>query len=193
MWLYPASIVSVLLGEQWLNYAPLLQPFSLYFFTFCLFSLCCNACLAVGQARLLFWFDLISTAIIVACLLYFQSAILLELVWLRAWLAILTTVSLMAILERKTAFSWLKLLLLMLPACIGLLLSVLMVKLIAPLINLPVLVEIILNGLIFFCCFVFGFVFICRITSLISMEMHIFQQHLQRLMPAILHFVFSKV
>ncbi|EIW90365.1 polysaccharide biosynthesis protein [Alishewanella agri BL06] len=193
MWLYPVSIVSVLLGEQWLSYAPLLQPFSLYFFTFCLFSLCCNACLAVGQARLLFWFDLVSTAIIVTSLLYFQSAILLELTWLRAWLAILTTVSLMAILERKTTFNWIKLLLMLLPACFGLLLSVLMVELIAPLINLPVLVEIILNGLIFCCAFVIGFVFICRITSLISMEIHIFQTHLQRLMPARLHFIFTKV
>lgn len=193
MWLYPVSIVSVLLGEQWLSYAPLLQPFSLYFFTFCLFSLCCNACLAVGLARLLFWFDLVSTAIIVLCLLYFQSAILLDLTWLRAWLAILTTVSLMAILERKTLFSWRKLLLLLFPACFGLLLSVLVVKLVVPMLKLPVLVEIILHGLIFCCCFVIGFVLICRITSLISVEMRIFQQHLQRLIPAKLHFIFGNI
>jgi lipopolysaccharide exporter len=193
MWLYPAPIVSVLLGEQWLSYAPLLQPFSLYFFTFCLFSLCCNACLAVGLAKLLFWFDLVSTAIIVLCLLYFQSAILLELTWLRAWLAILTTVSLMAILERKTLFSWSKLLLLLFPACFGLLLSVLVVKLVVPMLELPVLVEIILHGLIFCCCFVIGFVLICRITSLISVEMRIFQQHLQRLIPAKLHFILGNI
>ena len=36
MMLYPELIITVLLGRQWEAYAPLLQPFGLFFFTFCM-------------------------------------------------------------------------------------------------------------------------------------------------------------
>src|SRR5690554_3298681 len=59
--LYPELIIRVLLGPDWSEFAPLLEPFGLFFFTFCLFALISDAIIAQGRVKLLFWLDRKST------------------------------------------------------------------------------------------------------------------------------------
>ncbi|WP_417547388.1 oligosaccharide flippase family protein [Marinobacter segnicrescens] len=117
--LYPELIVRVLLGTQWTEFAPLLQPFGLFFFTFCLFSLISDAVIAQGKVKGLFWFDLTSTTIILATLYWFATDSLNTMAWARGWLAVATTAALLFILQRQTRFSAGHLLLLCLPAALG--------------------------------------------------------------------------
>ena len=104
MLVYPELIVRVLLGANWAEYGSLLRPFALFFFTFCLFALVSNACIAIGKVKMLFVFDLISTVIIVTWLLLLSEPTLESMAWARGWLAVLTTVVLMVLLNRHTGF-----------------------------------------------------------------------------------------
>lgn len=119
IFLYPELIVNVLLGEQWQNFASLLRPFSLFFFTFCLFALISDAFIAQGRVKTLFWFDVVSTLIIVAALYYWGSASLDTMAWLRGWLAIATTLALLALLERQVRFDVPRLLHLCMPSVLA--------------------------------------------------------------------------
>lgn len=112
---YPALIVSTLLGSQWISYSGLLVPFACFFLTFCLFDLLSNATLATGRSKLLFWFDLWSTLLVVALLVLIPTAALLEMAWLRALIAILTTLALLLLLQRHCQFGLLRLAVLTLP------------------------------------------------------------------------------
>jgi len=191
MWLFPEQIVHVLLGEQWLEFAALLQPFALFFFTFCLFALCCNAYLAVGQAKLLFWFDLVSTLIIVAFLVMLASTTMLELTWQRAFLSILTTLVIMLMLEKTTHFNWAKFVILLTPAIFSAVLSGLTIINLANLLNVSIYLSFLLNGMLF--CLFFGssYLLFCRVLALYSLEIKQYQQHLQRLVPPRFTFLFN--
>ena len=105
IFLFPELIVLTLLGDQWTEYASLLRPFSLFFFTFCLFALLTDAVIAMGRVRALFLFDLVSTGIIIGALWYFGQAGLESMAWTRGVLAILTTFALLAILRGWVSFS----------------------------------------------------------------------------------------
>jgi O-antigen/teichoic acid export membrane protein len=117
--LYPELIVRVLLGPDWAEFAPLLEPFGLFFFTFCLFALVSDAIIAQGKVKLLFWFDVVSTVAIVAILWLTATGGLEIMAWVRGWLAVATTVALLLILEQQTRFSLIKLLFLCIPTLAG--------------------------------------------------------------------------
>ncbi|MCK7546195.1 oligosaccharide flippase family protein [Marinobacter bryozoorum] len=117
--LYPELIIHVLLGTRWLEYASLLEPFGLFFFSFCLFALISNAIIAQGRVKFLFWFDLVSTVSILALLLWFATGSLSDMAWWRGWLAIATTIALLAALERQTGFNIGRLLFLALPTVLA--------------------------------------------------------------------------
>lgn len=117
--LYPELIITVLLGDKWEAYAPLLRPFGLFFFTFCLFELISDAVIAQGRVRLLFWFDVISTAAIIVSLYQWGTASLESMAWLRGWLAVATTGALLAFLGRQTNFGFLQLIYLCLPVVLA--------------------------------------------------------------------------
>ncbi|WP_445426531.1 oligosaccharide flippase family protein [Alishewanella sp. HL-SH06] len=191
MWLFPEQIVYVLLGKQWLEFAVLLQPFALFFFTFCLFALCSNAYLAVGQAKLLFWFDLISTLIIVTLLIMLASTTLLELTWQRAWLAVITTLVIMLMLEKTTNFNWAKFVTLVTPALFSAALSGLIVLTINELLKLSVYLSFLFNGTLFCLFFASSYLLSCRVLANYSFEGRQYQQHLQRLAPQRLKYLFS--
>ncbi|MFC4258490.1 lipopolysaccharide biosynthesis protein [Marinobacter lacisalsi] len=116
IFLFPELIVLTLLGEQWTEYGPLLRPFSLFFFTFCLFALLSDAVIAMGRVRALFFFDLVSTSMIIAILFYFGRAGLENMAWARGVLAVFTTVALLAILRSWVGFSILRVAWLCFPA-----------------------------------------------------------------------------
>jgi lipopolysaccharide exporter len=117
--LYPELIINVLLGERWDIYAPLLQPFGLFFFTFCLFELISDAVIAQGRVKMLFWFDVASTIVIVIILYRWGTANLETMAWLRGWLAVATTVILIMFLNCQTGFGLLRLVHLCLPAMLA--------------------------------------------------------------------------
>jgi lipopolysaccharide exporter len=122
--LYPELIVRVLLGTDWASYASLLRPFGLFFFTFCLFALMSNAIIAQGKVKLLFWFDLLSTIVIIALLLTFATASLEIMAWFRGWLALLTTISLLWMLQHQTRFGLWRLAFLTLPVILSTMIAV---------------------------------------------------------------------
>ncbi|MCH8537245.1 MAG: oligosaccharide flippase family protein [Alkalimonas sp.] len=102
---YPALIVDTLLGNNWKEYNHLLAPFALFFLTFCVFDLVSNAFLAIGRSKLLFWFDVLSTVLIVGLLLLIHTATLLEMAWLRGWISVATTLVLLWLLQQATGYN----------------------------------------------------------------------------------------
>ncbi|MCH8499085.1 MAG: oligosaccharide flippase family protein [Marinobacter sp.] len=117
--MYPELIVRVLLGPDWGAFAPLLAPFGLFFFTFCLFALISDAVIAQGRVKLLFGFDVISTVIIIAVLWTVARESLESMAWARGWLAVATTAALLIILARQTRFGLIRLAYLCLPTTIS--------------------------------------------------------------------------
>ncbi|SFR58490.1 Membrane protein involved in the export of O-antigen and teichoic acid [Marinobacter daqiaonensis] len=117
--LYPELIVRVLLGTQWMEYAPLLRPFGLFFFTFCLFALISDAIIAQGKVKSLFLFDVVSTALIIGILLLVATGSLSVMAWARGWLAVATTATLLWLLWLQTRFGALMLIKLCVPALLG--------------------------------------------------------------------------
>nr|WP_297403607.1 lipopolysaccharide biosynthesis protein [uncultured Marinobacter sp.] len=117
--LYPELTINVLLGPQWSAYSHLLQPFALFFFTFCLFALVSDAVIALGKVRALFTFDVLSTVVIVTILLLFATDTLGDMAWIRGWLAVATTFCLLGILNQWTAFGLWRLLWLSVPSILG--------------------------------------------------------------------------
>ncbi len=146
--LYPELIVRVLLGSSWMEYAHLLQPFGLFFFTFCLFALLSDAVIAQGKVKVLFWFDVASTAIIVTLLFLFATESLHTMAWARGWLAVGTTMCLLGLLNHQTGFGLGRMLYLCLPAFVATGLSVLGVVLIGFPLDLP-FAELLFRGTVF--------------------------------------------
>ena len=126
--LYPELIIRVLLGPDWSEFSPLLEPFGLFFFTFCLFALISDAIIAQGKVKLLFWFDVVSTVTIIAVLWLTATGGLEIMAWIRGWLAVATTVALLLILEQQTGFSLIKLLFLCIPTLAGTSLAVFVIQ-----------------------------------------------------------------
>ncbi|WP_339800940.1 oligosaccharide flippase family protein [uncultured Marinobacter sp.] len=121
--LYPELIIRVLLGPQWTEYAHLLRLFGLFFFTFCLFALISDTIIALGRVQALFWFDVISTATIIVILWYSATGSLDVMAWARGWLAVATTIALLAIVARWSHFGTLRLIYLCLPGSAGTLIA----------------------------------------------------------------------
>jgi lipopolysaccharide exporter len=122
--LYPELIIRVLLGPDWSEYGPLLKPFGLFFFTFCLFALVSDAIIAQGKVKLLFCFDVVSTVAIIVILWLTATGGLEIMAWVRGWLSVATTAALLLILAQQTKFSLFKLIFLCIPTLAGTLLAV---------------------------------------------------------------------
>ncbi|PPI79373.1 lipopolysaccharide biosynthesis protein [Marinobacter flavimaris] len=116
---YPDLIVRVLLGPDWSKFAPLLEPFGLFFFTFCLFALISDAIIAQGRVKLLFWFDVASTLAITVILWQWATHSLEAMAWWRGWLAVATTAALLLILQAQVHFGLARLAMLCMPGLIG--------------------------------------------------------------------------
>lgn len=126
--LYPELIIRVLLGPDWSEFSSLLEPFGLFFFTFCLFALISDAIIAQGKVKLLFWFDVVSTVIIIAILWLTATGGLEIMAWVRGWLAVATTVALLLILEQQTRLSIIRLIFLCIPALAGTSLAIVLIQ-----------------------------------------------------------------
>jgi len=148
MMLYPELIIAVLLGEKWGTYAPLLRPFGLFFFTFCLFSLISDAIIAQGKVQALFLFDVASTLIIIGTLVLAGTGAMDTMAWTRGWLAVLTTIVLLLLLNKWAPFNLLRLGWLCLPGLVSCLAAGWLATSIQ-LTHLPALAELLIRGTAF--------------------------------------------
>lgn len=146
--LYPELIIRVLLGPKWTEFAHLLQPFGLFFFTFCLFALISDAIIALGRVKGLFVFDLASTLTIIAVLFLVATGGLDAMAWARGWLAVATTVVLLLLLNHWARFNLARLIWLCLPAMVASMTAGWLVTLPA-LIEFGSLTEFLLRGSLF--------------------------------------------
>lgn len=90
---YPALIIDVLLGEQWLIAGDILGIMSLLFFYYCFLLVIESALTAVGKVKAIFMFDIASLVAIVATLLTYLQIYddLNNLLWLRVSIGLLST------------------------------------------------------------------------------------------------------
>ena len=98
------AITSVLLGEQWISYHTLLSFFSLMFFAFCFHALVSDCFTAINKVKSLFFFDLISTAVIICFLLAFSDSDIFTFSLARGIIGALITSSLVFLLNKYTQF-----------------------------------------------------------------------------------------
>lgn len=145
---YPDLIVGVLLGSNWSKYASLLTPFGLTFFTYCLFSLVCDAMIAQGKVQFLFLLDVISTIAVVCVLLLAGIEDIETLAWVRAWLAVVTVFAYLVILNYQVHFRGGRLLFLCSPVILGTLCG-LYVSSLPPFEILGIFLELFIRGLLF--------------------------------------------
>jgi len=104
-------IVSVLLGEQWIQHHTLLGYFSLMFFAFCFHALISDCFTAINKMRVLFYFDLASTVVIISILLAFSNLEMQYFALARGLAGLLITMSLLFLLSTLTHFNLKKLIL----------------------------------------------------------------------------------
>ena len=78
-----------------------------------------DAVIAQGKVKALFFFEAISTVVIIGVLYAFATEDLGTMAWFRGWLAIFTTAAILVVLNHWTPFNLLKLAWLCLPAIVG--------------------------------------------------------------------------
>ncbi|MBL4763618.1 MAG: oligosaccharide flippase family protein [Gammaproteobacteria bacterium] len=125
IYLYSQEIVTVVLGEQWIEYHQLLGFFSIMFFTFCLHALISDCFTALNKMRKLFYFDLLSTIFIITILMLSTKSTVFEFSLIRGIAGFAITGTLLVILERLTLFGLKKLAQNTLPSFIACILAVL--------------------------------------------------------------------
>ncbi|MFA7556099.1 MAG: oligosaccharide flippase family protein [Spongiibacteraceae bacterium] len=92
-------IVTVLLGKQWIPQHQLLAYFSLMFFAFCLHALISDCFTAIDRLKTLFFFDLLSTVVIIAVLLAAMHTDLNTFALIRGGAGLIITASLLLLLN----------------------------------------------------------------------------------------------
>jgi O-antigen/teichoic acid export membrane protein len=98
-------IVAVLLGDQWVANHRLLGYFSLMFFAFSFHALVSDCFTAINKLRALFYFDLLSTVVIVSLLLLFSFLTLEQFALLRGLAGLAITLSLLVFLQTLCRFN----------------------------------------------------------------------------------------
>jgi PST family polysaccharide transporter len=90
---YPALIIEVLLGAQWVIAGEILGVMSLLFFYYCFLLVIESALTAVGKVKAIFMFDIASLLVIVVTLLSYLQMYddLINMLWLRVSIGLLST------------------------------------------------------------------------------------------------------
>lgn len=141
-------IVRVLLGDDWLEFGQLAQPFSFLFFSFTLQALISNSLIAQGHVKTLFRLDLSSTVIIIGTLILFGSHDLATMAWVRGLIGLLSSIAYLLILNKLHALGLLRLCLLVTPSFMASIIAVLVVSYPVSDIEIP-LVNLLLKGSLF--------------------------------------------
>jgi lipopolysaccharide exporter len=118
MWQFDRAIVTLILGAQWIEYAPILGLLSLALIPGTILTIFHRLCVAQGAVRFIFIFDLFSTAVVIGVLVGWGFKNIYEFALLRTVLSIglPTTFCLLVAHKFSLSFSNIKLALLW---CIG--------------------------------------------------------------------------
>ncbi|MFW0778338.1 MAG: oligosaccharide flippase family protein [Rickettsiales bacterium] len=81
-------IIFYLLGEQWMEAAPLMQAMTPLLFAFALGGTLNNLCFALAKVKVVFWYDLLSLALISVVLVAAEGYAIIDFVWLRSFLGL---------------------------------------------------------------------------------------------------------
>lgn len=143
-------VVLYLLGEKWLEAAPLMQAMTPLLFAFALGGILNNLCFALSKVKIVFWYDGLSLIVISGLLLSAQDFSLISFVWLRSFIGLATIVTFLYICSRliKARFS-IQILLLVTP----LLASFTTVFLVAFVIFQNSFFSLLLSGVVFSLCY----------------------------------------
>lgn len=93
-------IVFYLLGENWLEAAPLMKAMTPLLFAFALGGILNNICFALAKVKIVFWYDALSLILIFGTLLSAQSLTLTSFVWLRSVIGLVAVVIFLYICSR---------------------------------------------------------------------------------------------
>lgn len=91
---YPALIIDVLLGDQWVIAGEILGVMSLLFFYYCFLLVIESALTAIGKVKAIFLFDIFSLVVVVGTLLTYLQTYndLHNMLWLRVSIGLASTV-----------------------------------------------------------------------------------------------------
>lgn len=101
---FSKPIVGTILGDQWLPQHQLLSVFSMMFFAYALHELLSNCFTALSKVKLLFYFDLVSTLVIVMGLIAIIGTDLFNFALVRGGIGLLITGILLFTLNTVTQF-----------------------------------------------------------------------------------------
>jgi PST family polysaccharide transporter len=107
---YPALIIQVLLGEQWVIAGEILGIMSLLFFYYSYLLVIESALTAVGQVKTIFVFDIFSLVVIVATLLSYLQLYddLNNMIWLRVSIGVGSTLLIGIVLHRVVPLNFMQ-------------------------------------------------------------------------------------
>lgn len=94
------SIVFYLLGEQWVESAPLMQAMTPLLFAFALGGILNNLCFALARVKTVFWYDLFSLALISVVLVSSQGLLIESFVWLRSFVGLAVVIAFLFVCTR---------------------------------------------------------------------------------------------
>jgi PST family polysaccharide transporter len=107
---YPALIIQVLLGEQWVIAGEILGIMSLLFFYYSYLLVIESSLTAVGQVKTIFIFDIFSLVVIVATLLSYLQLYddLNNMIWLRVSIGVGSTLLIGIVLHRMVPLNFMQ-------------------------------------------------------------------------------------
>ncbi|WP_339722071.1 oligosaccharide flippase family protein [uncultured Paraglaciecola sp.] len=107
---YPALIIDVLLGSQWVIAGEILGVMSLLFFYYCFLLVIESALTAVGKVKAIFMFDTASLLLIVVTLLAYLQMYddLTNLLWLRVSIGVVSTLVIGIALHVIVPLKWMQ-------------------------------------------------------------------------------------
>jgi len=105
MWSYPSTIIDLLLGSQWSEFHNILSALSILLFTFSIGQLVNPFCVAAGEVKAIFIYDLLSFIFIFISLLFFMDVTLYQFALLRGGLAIFPLLVMLLYIGRCTQLS----------------------------------------------------------------------------------------
>lgn len=85
-------IVFYLLGDRWLDAAPLMQAMTPLLFAFALGGILNNICFALAKVKIVFWYDALSLGLIFGILLAAQNLVLINFIWLRSFIGLVAVI-----------------------------------------------------------------------------------------------------
>ena len=106
MWQFDRAIVTLILGTQWVEYAPILGLLSLALIPGTILTVFHRLCVAQGAVRFIFIFDLFSTALVISVLVGWDFKNIYEFALLRTMLAFVLPTTFCLLVSRKFSLSF---------------------------------------------------------------------------------------